>query len=153
MDYIRAMRKKIGNDTLLTIGCGAIIENSLGQILLLKREDFDEWGIPGGLLDLGETFEDAVKREVLEEANLQLREISLFGLYSGSAGYAQYANGDKVFSVQIIFLATEFIGNIKLGEGQELRFFHKNDLPSNINPHQAPFITDWVNEVTTPIIK
>ena len=153
MDYIKAMRKKIGNDTLLTIGCGAIIENSLGQILLLKRDDFDEWGIPGGLLDLGETFEETVKREVLEETNLQVRKISLFGLYSGTTGYAQYANGDKVFSVQIIFLATDFIGNIKLGEGKELLFFHKDDLPGNINPHQAPFITDWVNEVTTPIIK
>lgn len=153
MDYIKTMRKKIGNDKLLTIGCGAIIENSLGQILLLKRDDYDEWGIPGGMLELGETFEEAVKREVLEETNLQLHCISLFGLYSGTAGYAQYANGDKVFSVQMIFLATDFTGDSKLGEGQELRFFHKTDLPTNINPHQAPFIEDWVNSVTTPIIK
>jgi len=153
MDYIQTMRKKIGNDTLLTIGCGAIIENSCQQILLLKRVDYDEWGIPGGLLDLGETFEGAVKREVLEETNLQIQNISLFGLYSGSTGYAQYANGDKVFSVQIIFLAKDFTGDIRLGEGKELRFFHKTDLPANINPHQAPFIEDWLRGISTPIIK
>jgi len=35
-----------------------------GRILLQKRADGDVWGIPGGILEIAETFEDTVKREV-----------------------------------------------------------------------------------------
>lgn len=57
-----------------------------------------------GNLELGETFEDTVKREVLEETKLSINSVKLFGIYSGEKGFAQYGNGDKVFSVQIIFM-------------------------------------------------
>jgi hypothetical protein len=33
-DYIKTMRKMIGNETLLTVGCGAIIIDKFGRILL-----------------------------------------------------------------------------------------------------------------------
>jgi|GEM_PF-1106168 len=47
MGYIRRMRELIGNETLLTTGCGVIIEKD-GQILLQHRTDEDNWCIPGG---------------------------------------------------------------------------------------------------------
>ncbi|MGE6515924.1 NUDIX domain-containing protein [Lysinibacillus sphaericus] len=68
-DYIKTMRQMIGHETLLTIGCGAIIEDDIGRILLQKRTDNNIWGIPGGILEIGETFEETVKREVFEETN------------------------------------------------------------------------------------
>jgi ADP-ribose pyrophosphatase YjhB (NUDIX family) len=97
------MRKLIGHETLLTVGCGAIIVDQYGRILLQRRTDLDIWGIPGGILELGETFEETVRREVLEETNITIKSVNLFGIYSGKKGFAQYGNGDKVFSVQIIF--------------------------------------------------
>jgi ADP-ribose pyrophosphatase YjhB (NUDIX family) len=153
-DYIKTMREMIGHETLITVGCGAIIEDKLGRILLQKRTDYDIWGIPGGILEIGETFEETVKREVHEETNLTLNQIELFGIYSGKNGHAKYANGDKVFSVQIIFRATEFKGIMKANnESKELCFLHKNEIPKNLNRHQSPFILDWVNDVTIPVIK
>ncbi|WLD93001.1 NUDIX hydrolase [Alkalihalobacillus sp. AL-G] len=153
-DYIKSMREKIGSDTLLTVGCGAIIEDQSGHILLQRRTDYDIWGIPGGILELGETFEETVKREVFEETNLTINNIRLFGIYSGDQGYAQYANGDKVFSVQIIFHVEDYEGTvISNNESRELKFLHKLELPKNLNPHQAPFILDWVKNISTPIIK
>lgn len=144
----------IGHETLITVGCGAIIEDNLGRILLQKRTDYDIWGIPGGILEIGETFEETVKREVNEETNLTLNQIELFGIYSGKNGFAQYANGDKVFSVQIIFRATEYKGILKANnESKDLCFLHKNEIPKNLNKHQSPFIMDWVNSVTIPVIK
>ena len=153
-DYIKTMRDMIGQETLITVGCGAIIEDSLGRILLQKRTDYDIWGIPGGLLEVGETFEETVKREVQEETNLTLNQVELFGVYSGENGFAQYANGDKVFSVQIIFRASDFNGILRANnESKDLYFLHKKDLPKNLNKHQAPFIMDWVNNVKNPVIK
>lgn len=153
-DYIKTMRKMIGHETLLTVGCGAIIVDKFGRILLQRRTDLDIWGIPGGILELGETFEDTVKREVLEETKLSINSVKLFGIYSGEKGFAQYGNGDKVFSVQIIFYADEYDGTLQVNhESRELSFFRKVELPGNLNPHQAPFILDWLNGVETPVIK
>lgn len=144
-DYISTMRKYIGHDALLTVGCGAIIENSSGQILLQRRKDRDIWGIPGGVMELGETFIDTAEREVEEETNLTFRNAKLFGIYSGPSGYGEYPNGDKVYSVQIIFHVTEYSGDL-IQEGEESKehiFFSKEELPFALNSAQAPFILDW----------
>lgn len=45
IDYIKTMRSMIGHNTLLTIACGAIIEDLNGRILLQRRKDFFDWGI------------------------------------------------------------------------------------------------------------
>ncbi len=75
-------------------------------------------------------------------------------MYSGPKGYAQYENGDKVFSVQLIFYTKSYSGTLKMNqESTKLSFFTKDRLPVNINPHQAPFIEDWVKQEKTPIIK
>ena len=153
-DYISNMRKKIGNDTLITVGCGAFIQDKEGKLLLQRRFPDKLWGIPGGLMEIGETLEETVKREVYEETNLEINHLELFGIYSGEKGFATYPNGDKVFSVQIIFLVTEFTGSLQKNiESSELLFLSKQDLPTQMNPHQEPFIMDWVKNMKTPVIK
>jgi ADP-ribose pyrophosphatase YjhB (NUDIX family) len=153
-DYIKSMRNLIGHETLLTVGCGAIIVDKFGRILLQRRTDLDIWGIPGGILELGETFEETVRREVREETNLTIQNVNLFGIYSGKNGFAKYGNGDKVFSVQIIFYVEDYEGNLQSNkESREMVFLHKNEIPGNLNPHQAPFIIDWINGVEIPVIK
>ena len=62
MNYISDMRRLIGNETLLTVGCGVIIEKE-GCILLQHRTDEDNWCIPGGVMEIGESFEQTAKRE------------------------------------------------------------------------------------------
>lgn len=83
MNYINSIREHIGHDLVMTVGCGVIIENKEGQILLQKRSDTGEWSLPGGALEPIETYEQAVKREVLEEAGIEVRNLKLFGIYSG----------------------------------------------------------------------
>ncbi len=53
-------------------GVPAIIRNSKGEILLGKRDKAsftypNFWGLPGGLIEYGETVEEAIKRELKEE--------------------------------------------------------------------------------------
>lgn len=56
----------------VTPGVPAIIKNSKGEILLGKRSKNillypGYWGLPGGLIEYGETIEHAIKRELKEE--------------------------------------------------------------------------------------
>ncbi|WP_311224460.1 NUDIX domain-containing protein [Bacillus sp. AG4(2022)] len=91
MDYIKTIRKWIGHETLFTVGCGVIIENE-GKILLQHRTDEDNWCIPGGVMELGETFEKTAKRETFEETGLEVQELELFGIYSGEKCFVEYPN-------------------------------------------------------------
>ena len=54
-----------------------IIKNSDGEILVLKRHpksrtDPDTWELPGGKVEKGEFFDDALVREIKEETNLDV---------------------------------------------------------------------------------
>jgi ADP-ribose pyrophosphatase YjhB (NUDIX family) len=145
-EYAKEMRKLIGHEILLTVGCGAIIEDENGRILLQSRKDTDLWGIPGGLMEFGETFLETLERELFEETNLSIIEPKLFGVYSGPSGFGEYPNGDKVYSVQIIFKTNKYTGTLKQegDESKEHKFFDKSNLPT-VNSCQMPFIIDWIN--------
>lgn len=54
-----------------------------GRIVLARRVDNDRWGPPGGMVDWGETIEQAARRELREETDLELVAIErLVGVYS-----------------------------------------------------------------------
>ncbi|MEA3229655.1 MAG: NUDIX domain-containing protein, partial [archaeon] len=60
---------------------GAVILNRKGEMFLAVSAKWNnEWIIPRGHLELGETLHDAVKREVKEETNLDVDEIELIGV-------------------------------------------------------------------------
>lgn len=62
------------------IGVGAVVFNARNEILLIKRGKaprYGEWMVPGGALEWGETLEQAVIREVLEETGIGI-EIETF---------------------------------------------------------------------------
>jgi len=56
------------------IGVGAVIIDA-GRVLLVRRATDPlrgEWSVPGGMLELGETLRDGVRREALEETALEV---------------------------------------------------------------------------------
>jgi 8-oxo-dGTP diphosphatase len=65
------------------IGVGAVIIEG-GRVLLIKRGQAPlkgEWSLPGGALELGETLEEGVCREVLEETGLIVEPISIVEVF------------------------------------------------------------------------
>jgi 8-oxo-dGTP diphosphatase len=61
---------------------GAVIKDPQGRLLLIKRghePGAGLWSLPGGRIEPGETDEQAVAREILEETNLQVECCRLLG--------------------------------------------------------------------------
>ena len=105
-------------------------------------------------MELGETFHETAIREVQEETGLLVEKLELFGLYSGRDYFVHYPNGDRTYSVQIIFLSRTFSGSLQQDDAESRAhfFFSKDKLPVNINPTQERFIRDWAKEVPCPVI-
>ena len=73
---------KPGKD-YIGVGCGAFILNNSNEVLLQQRNKEPEkgyWSIPGGKLEWMETFEEAVKREIKEECDIDIKVLRLLGI-------------------------------------------------------------------------
>lgn len=145
MNYIAEMRKHVGHDLVMTVGCGVLIENEKGEVLLQKRSDTGEWCVPGGALEPGETYIEAATRELTEEVGIKVSDLKLFGLYSGKDREIHYPNGDVVYSLSVIFITRRFAGEISDTDSEVLehRFFDKNSIPKELFYPDARPIFDW----------
>ena len=71
---------------LLTVDCVAV--DARGRVLLIRRghPPFEgHYALPGGFVDVGETVEDACRRELLEETGVKAGRLALIGVYSDPA--------------------------------------------------------------------
>jgi ADP-ribose pyrophosphatase YjhB (NUDIX family) len=66
------------------VGVAAVVFNAAGEVLLVQRAApprQGQWGLPGGLLDLGERLRDGVRREVQEECGIQIEVGDVVGAF------------------------------------------------------------------------
>ncbi|QHA91853.1 NUDIX domain-containing protein [Bacillus sp. N1-1] len=94
MDYIQHLRSMVGHEKVIMVVAGAMVFDTENRLLLQLRTDSESWGLPGGFMDLNESVQETARREVLEETGLVLKEMSLFGIYSGSDKEKTFDNGD-----------------------------------------------------------
>lgn len=78
------------------IGVGAVIVEG-GRVLLVRRDTEPlrgEWSVPGGMLELGEKLRDGVRREAMEETNVQVEPgevLDVFdSIFTDGLGRTQY---------------------------------------------------------------
>lgn len=153
MGYIMDLRKDLKNHNRVLIMCssGVIIINCYGKILLQQRTDNLKWGLPGGSIELGESFEEAAKREVFEEVNLKVNTLKLFNIYSGKECHHIYPNGDEIYNASAVFITNDYSGDLKadIKETKSAVFFDKNNFPhtNNINPPDRIIIKDIIENL------
>jgi 8-oxo-dGTP diphosphatase len=64
-----------------SVSVAAAVVNEAGQLLAVRRRDNGHWEPPGGILELDETIQAGLVREVQEETGVQVEPVALSGVY------------------------------------------------------------------------
>jgi 8-oxo-dGTP pyrophosphatase MutT (NUDIX family) len=146
MEYYKYLRQYVGHRPIILPGSVVIILNEQNEVLLQKRLD-GYWGLPGGLMDLGESFEEVAIREVYEEAGLVVENLKLLNVFSGSEYYLKVPNGDELYSVTAVYYTKDVSGDIKIdySESEKMQYFSINNLPNELTDEYRGFIEQYID--------
>lgn len=149
MGYIENLRNVVGHQPLILVGTAVAVLNDDGEILLQKRRD-GAWGVPGGFMELGESTEEAGRREVLEETGLEIGKLDLVGVFSGKQHHVKLPNGDEFYPVTVAYVSRDIKGGVLRADGvesTEAKFFSVRDLPEGLNPFIKNLLRQFVGKV------
>ena len=125
------------------VGIGVVVFNYNGEFLLTKRlskHAFGTYAVPGGWLEFGETFEDAAKREVKEEHDLEIDNIHVLGVSNN-----MFPDENK-HTVSVIVGALAKGGEPKIMEPHKCEsFFWHKDWHNMPEPLMAPY-TQYISQ-------
>jgi len=98
-----------------------VIDNS-GRVVLIERtSSWCGWAFPGGHVEEGEAFADAVKREVYEETGLTLNSVSLCGV-------KDWIKDDGSRGVVFLYKSSDFRGELKASDEGKVMWVPLRDI-------------------------
>ncbi len=128
-----------GTPVVVQTGASIIVEDAMGRILMQQRTDDGTWSYPGGRIEIDETVEDGARREVLEECGLEVGEMTLLGVFSGTELNHIYPNGNEVCGIDIVYISHDYKGTLTSqdGEARQMGFYPIDALPQPISAMNA----------------
>lgn len=120
-----------------SVSVAGIVVRDDGRVLVIKREDNGHWEAPGGVLELDESFEDGVRREVLEETGLEVAVERLTGVYKN------LTHG----IVALVYLCRPSAGEPRpTDEAREIRWMTREEVQSAMTPAFGVRVSDAFEE-------
>jgi ADP-ribose pyrophosphatase YjhB (NUDIX family) len=106
------------------------VTNDTGELLLIRRSDNDNWAMPGGAVDLGESLTQAAVRETLEESGIECEITGLSGIYTDPGHVLLYtSNGEVRQEFSIVLTARARGGRPRAStETSEVRWVPEGEL-------------------------
>ncbi|RKY34099.1 MAG: hypothetical protein DRP68_00200 [Candidatus Omnitrophota bacterium] len=138
LGYLDYITKKVCQGPFLTVD--GIVEFAGGIVMIERSNPPFGWALPGGFLDYGESVEEAVKREVKEETNLDFVNFKQFKVYSNP-------NRDPRFhTVSVVFVGKGRGRLLSSSDAKDAQVFRLDSLPKKIAFDHAKIIRDYIKE-------
>lgn len=134
--HLGQLRKIIGTRLVLAPGARILLERDDGKVLLERRADFNNWGLPAGHAEPHEDIRDTIVREAQEEIGITPINPRPYAFSTDpKSQIVTYPNGDQIHAFSMNFYATEWQGEPRpdMVETLEVRWFATDDLPDNMN--------------------
>lgn len=96
-----AVSKKFNNPVVRKSARGIIFKDD-GQIAIFHKKNKNEYKLPGGGIDEGETPEEAFKREVLEETGSKIKDLQLIGITEELKSFDNFQQTSYVYTAKVV---------------------------------------------------
>ena len=140
-NYIKEVRALDGHKPMILNASAGVIANDQHEVLLNLRTDTHNWSLPGGYLEYGETFADAMVREYKEDAGLDVKIIDSLGIFD--QGFTEYPNGDLTQTISQLYLLQPVGGHTleqATDETLDLKYWSLDNLPPLLNQQSADML-------------
>ena len=142
--YVGHLRSLIGKEKIIIIATRAVVFDNKGQLLLIRRRDNKRWAMPAGAMELGESINECLFREVQEESGLDVNAATLFAIWSDPKKTSIVTHyGDPYQLIVFVFRVDEWSGELvsQTDETVDSGFFPLDALPE-IAPHYHETLED-----------
>lgn len=95
-----------------------VVVNDARDILMIRRSDNENWAVPGGAIDLGESMTQAAIRETKEESGIDCEITGLVGIYTDPKQIILYTSNGEARQEFSILLTADATGG-RLTESDE----------------------------------
>lgn len=118
-----------------SVSVAGVVVNGDGHVLIIQRRDNGRWEAPGGVLELRESFEEGVRREIIEETGVPVAVEHLTGVYKNM----------RLGVVALVFRCRALSDEVHQGdEAAVVRWVNPDDVAGLMEPAFAVRITDAI---------
>jgi ADP-ribose pyrophosphatase YjhB (NUDIX family) len=132
-----------------------VVVNDVGEILMIRRTDNDNWAVPGGAIDLGESVGQAAVRETREESGVECEITGIVGIYSDPKHVILYtSNGEARQEFSIVLTARPLSGQpTPSSESSEVRWVPQHKIGQYTMDRSMQIrINDFLMTKDSPVI-
>jgi ADP-ribose pyrophosphatase YjhB (NUDIX family) len=132
-----------------------VVVNDAGEILMIRRSDNDNWAVPGGAIDLGESVAQAAVRETREESGIECEITGIIGIYSDPKHVILYtSNGEVRQEFSIVLTARPLSGlPTPSSESSEVRWVSASTVPAyTMDRSMRIRINDYFARKESPVV-
>jgi len=132
-----------------------VVINDAGELLMIRRSDNDNWAVPGGAVDLGESVAQAAVRETLEESGIECEITGIIGIYSDPKHVILYtSNGEVRQEFSIVLTARPLSGQpTPSSESSEVRWVPVSAVPEyTMDRSMRIRINDYLMHKESPVV-
>ncbi|MEV6244530.1 NUDIX hydrolase [Lentzea sp. NPDC051838] len=116
-----------------SVSVAGVVVDSADRVLVIRRQDNGDWQAPGGVLELDESFEDGVRREVAEETGIDVEVERLSGVYK---------NLSRGIVALVFRCRPRTLAAVTTDEASEVRWMTLDEVRESMSPAFAVRVLD-----------
>lgn len=109
MGYLSEVTSQLKKEqSIIIVGTGLILIDESNRVLMACRTDNNQWSIPGGSLEVGESLQECIVRETKEETGIEVDINELHFNSVNALNETVYKNGRQLNIVSVTYWADKF---------------------------------------------